>query len=684
MSNTNRLTGRNALIAAMFEDCAQLKHYYRFTALNPHINLHDACNILLARPNATICFPYEEWNELGRQVKRGKQSIAYYDYDGYKQYVFDVSDTRGDNQYHYSVIPIDDMLIGFAELNGVEITKVEDSDFTKILNGTKFYLHEQGIYSGDEQRDNLLAEGIAYSLYAKTGLPENEQIRLQGLPFNYQENADFVKEVYVQAEMLAQELEDAHRNKQEEIIVIDDTEEETVSDEPINNDNKHFVQFDEVIKARHNGYYILTQYQYEGEEYTGLKLYLGKTSNYDEENSRYDNSDNSLVFLSEKPDFEFLFTEIGFYATQQELIDRGVYTAEDYKKYAELQNGILSGIEVESELLFGVNDNIPNSGVPFRYPNWQDEQAEEQVEPKHPAYPMYKRYMELQKGKPNAIVLYRLGDFYEAFEESARQLSSELDLTLTGRDVGLKERIPMCGIPYHAMDEYLNKILKNHGVLLVDGDDEPMYVFSHAEALEQSATKEEKQSKPVLTEMNDDEPTPFDDEQSETDEEWRNELAEELGDLADEQSDENTEGENFNEDEELAETDSSSDEQKEDDNSEQKIKPKVKDKKESTQKKPEKGIKDRKRKEKPQPTLFDYLTAPQEKTPEEALIERQLKYGSGVEHGKFRIFDKYQENPSIKTFADFLKNEYGWGGHGGWAAMMKCTTAKESLCPCAE
>lgn len=67
-----RLLGRNAAIANMFTDSDQLKNYYRFIALNPHINLHDACNILLARPNATVCYPYEEWNELGRQVENDR------------------------------------------------------------------------------------------------------------------------------------------------------------------------------------------------------------------------------------------------------------------------------------------------------------------------------------------------------------------------------------------------------------------------------------------------------------------------------------------------------------------------------------------------------------------------------------------------------------------------------------
>lgn len=185
-------------------------------------------------------------------------------------------------------------------------------------------------------------------------------------------------------------------------------------------------------------------------------------------------------------------------------------------------------------------------------------------------------------------------------------------------------------------------------MLLVDGDEEPKYIASYAEALGQGA--EEEKVKPALTEITDNEPTPFDDVQSETDDDWRNELAAELTD-SDEQEEPVEAEEN-----DASEQDEPSEEESE----------KPKNKSKSTPKKPEQGIKDRKRKEKPQPTLFDLMDT-QEQSAEEALIERQLKYGSGVEYGKFRIFDKYNENPSAKTFAEFLKDEYGWGGHGGWS-----------------
>ncbi len=64
--------------------------------------------------------------------------------------------------------------------------------------------------------------------------------------------------------------------------------------------------------------------------------------------------------------------------------------------------------------------------------------------------PMMTHYMETKKQYPDCLLFYRLGDFYEMFFEDAITTSRELELTLTGKECGLKERAPMCGIPYHA------------------------------------------------------------------------------------------------------------------------------------------------------------------------------------------------------------------------------------------
>ena len=62
--------------------------------------------------------------------------------------------------------------------------------------------------------------------------------------------------------------------------------------------------------------------------------------------------------------------------------------------------------------------------------------------------PMMMQYLEVKKQHLDAIVFYRLGDFYEMFFDDAKTASQELDLVLTGRNAGVEERVPMCGIPY--------------------------------------------------------------------------------------------------------------------------------------------------------------------------------------------------------------------------------------------
>ena len=73
--------------------------------------------------------------------------------------------------------------------------------------------------------------------------------------------------------------------------------------------------------------------------------------------------------------------------------------------------------------------------------------------------PMMQQYMETKKEYPDCILFYRLGDFYEMFYEDALIASKVLEITLTGKSCGLEERAPMCGIPYHAVDSYLNKMV---------------------------------------------------------------------------------------------------------------------------------------------------------------------------------------------------------------------------------
>ncbi|MBO5033860.1 MAG: DNA mismatch repair protein MutS [Lachnospiraceae bacterium] len=88
--------------------------------------------------------------------------------------------------------------------------------------------------------------------------------------------------------------------------------------------------------------------------------------------------------------------------------------------------------------------------------------------------PMMLRYVETKKQYNDCILFYRLGDFYEMFFEDARLVSKELELTLTGKDCGLEERAPMCGIPYHAVDTYLNRLVsKGYKVAICEQVEDP-------------------------------------------------------------------------------------------------------------------------------------------------------------------------------------------------------------------
>lgn len=74
--------------------------------------------------------------------------------------------------------------------------------------------------------------------------------------------------------------------------------------------------------------------------------------------------------------------------------------------------------------------------------------------------PMMQHYLQTHEEYKDCILFYRLGDFYEMFFEDAKLVSKELELTLTGKSCGLEERAPMCGVPYHAAENYINKLVK--------------------------------------------------------------------------------------------------------------------------------------------------------------------------------------------------------------------------------
>ena len=88
--------------------------------------------------------------------------------------------------------------------------------------------------------------------------------------------------------------------------------------------------------------------------------------------------------------------------------------------------------------------------------------------------PMMKQYMETKAQYPDCILFYRLGDFYEMFFDDALTASRELEITLTGKNCGQEERAPMCGVPYHAVEGYLNKLVsKGYKVAICEQVEDP-------------------------------------------------------------------------------------------------------------------------------------------------------------------------------------------------------------------
>ena len=88
----------------------------------------------------------------------------------------------------------------------------------------------------------------------------------------------------------------------------------------------------------------------------------------------------------------------------------------------------------------------------------------------------YRDYMLYQSERPTAVVALRLGDFYEVFGDNAVMLGNELELTITSRDVGLENRIPMIGFPYHAAENYFAKIVKRHDLYIIENPYDTQFI----------------------------------------------------------------------------------------------------------------------------------------------------------------------------------------------------------------
>ena len=87
--------------------------------------------------------------------------------------------------------------------------------------------------------------------------------------------------------------------------------------------------------------------------------------------------------------------------------------------------------------------------------------------------PMMQQYFEIKKEHKDEIVFFRLGDFYEMFYDDAVLVARELDLTLTGKNCGAKERAPMCGVPYHSCESYIARLIaKGYKVVMCEQQEE--------------------------------------------------------------------------------------------------------------------------------------------------------------------------------------------------------------------
>ena len=88
--------------------------------------------------------------------------------------------------------------------------------------------------------------------------------------------------------------------------------------------------------------------------------------------------------------------------------------------------------------------------------------------------PMMQKYLETKEEYKDCILFYRLGDFYEMFFDDAITASRELEITLTGRECGQEERAPMCGVPFHAVDMYIARLIaKGYKVAICEQLEDP-------------------------------------------------------------------------------------------------------------------------------------------------------------------------------------------------------------------
>ena len=88
--------------------------------------------------------------------------------------------------------------------------------------------------------------------------------------------------------------------------------------------------------------------------------------------------------------------------------------------------------------------------------------------------PMMQQYLKVKEGYKDTLLFYRIGDFYEMFFDDAKIASRELDLVLTGKNAGVSEKVPMCGVPHHAVKSYIERLVnRGYKVAIVEQLQDP-------------------------------------------------------------------------------------------------------------------------------------------------------------------------------------------------------------------
>lgn len=127
----------------------------------------------------------------------------------------------------------------------------------------------------------------------------------------------------------------------------------------------------------------------------------------------------------------------------------------------------------EDEVISDTHEETPECPVEDDEPEEEQVPVVEVKEPEKPVIsPLYTRYQGYREEHPNAVIVMRIGDFYEIFGESAENASKPLELTVVSRDFGLSERVPMIGFPYHRADAYIEKLRAFTDTVVVESETE--------------------------------------------------------------------------------------------------------------------------------------------------------------------------------------------------------------------